>query len=159
MFLVRNKHTRQSDPNEFRTKHGDRYHVLYGSKVNPDKTITLYEVSREDIKAKINSHAVETDMALILNRLKAGDTSVLTSKKPIYADFTQFPKTYAEAFDLVKRSTDAFDSLPTDVKLHFDNDVSEWFGSIGSPAWLSAMGLDSNTESSVEPVAGGDSNE
>lgn len=145
---MRNKHSHQSDPNTFKTSHGNKEHIIRGSRINPDGTITLYESSRENIKDKINSHLAETDMSIIIARLKNGDTSVLSANRPIYADFTQFPKTYAEAFDLVQRSESAFENLPVNIKKSFDNNVAFWFSSIGSPEWIEKMGFNPSSDSS-----------
>lgn len=145
---MRHKHSRQSDPNEFTTHIGDHYHILREGRLNADGTISLRESGREDIKAKINSHKAETDMALIIAKLQAGDTSVLNPKPPMYADFTQFPQTYAEAYELVQRSEKAFEGLPVDVKQSFDNDRGKWFASIGTSEWFEKMGF-----VNVEPSA------
>lgn len=138
---MRHKHSRVPDPNEFKTHPGNSHHIEYSSKFNPDGTITLVESGRTDIQAEINSHLGETDMAVIVHKLQFGDTSVLTSKRPMYGDFTKFPSSFAEVFDLVQRSEQAFESLPVDVKKTFDNSRAKWFSSIGSPEWLKAMGL------------------
>lgn len=145
---MRHKFSRQSDPNEFTTHIGDHFHVLREGRLNSDGTISLRESGREDIKAKINSHKAETDMALIISKLQAGDTSVLNPKPPMYADFTQFPQTYAEAYELVQRSEKAFEGLPVDVKQSFDNDRGKWFASIGTSEWFEKMGF-----VNVEPSA------
>lgn len=147
---MRHKHSRQSDPNEFTTHIGDHYHILREGRLNSDGTISLREYGREDIKAKINSHKAETDMALIIAKLQSGDTSVLNPKTPMFADFTQFPQTYAEAYELVQRSEKAFESLPVDVKQSFDNDRGKWFASIGTSEWLQKMGFVNVEPSSPE---------
>lgn len=139
---MRHEHSKVSDPNSFRSHVGNKFRVTYDSFRNSDGTIRLKESGRTDIKKEINSHAAETDMAIIISRLQFGDTSVLSSKRPMYGDFTKFPTTYAEAFDLVARSNKAFEALPDDVRAVFDNDVAKWFASIGSDKWLSAMGIE-----------------
>lgn len=149
---MRHKHSRQSDPNEFMTHIGDTFHILREGRLNPDGTISLRESGRENIKDKINSYKSQTDMALIIAKLQAGDSSVLNTKPPMYADFTQFPKTYAEAYELVTRSEKAFESLPVDVKQSFDNDRGKWFATIGSPEWLEKMGFVSDQPTSVQPT-------
>lgn len=151
---MRHKHSRVSDPNEFKTNSGDPIKVMYGSKFKSDGTISLFEVSRVNIQDEINSHACETDMSIIINKLRYGDTSVLSSRQPLYGDFTQFPKTFAEAFSLVQRSEDAFNSLPVDIKQAYDNDRAKWFADIGTEKWLSLMGLSSPVKSTVDEVKG-----
>lgn len=138
---MRNKHSRVPDFNKFKTEHGNKYRVEYSSRVEADGTVSLFESARTDIQAEINSHAAETDIAFIVSRLQMGDTSVLSSKKAMYGDFTQFPKTFSQMFDMVHRAEDAFESLPVDIKQSYDNDISQWFADIGSPDWMSRMGL------------------
>lgn len=138
---MRHENARVSDPNSFVSHSGEKFRVLYDSFRNEDGTISLKAASKKDIKAEINSHAAETDMAVIVQKLMMGDSSVLSVKKPLFGDFTQFPTTYAEAFDLVNRSEKAFESLSPDIKQKFDNDCAKWFSSIGSQEWLDIMGI------------------
>lgn len=153
---MRNKHSKVSDPDSFVTSSGSKFHTLFAPRFRDDGTIELRPNGRKDIKAEINSHAAECDMSIILAKLRAGDASVLNSKKPMFGDFTVFPKTYVEILDLVNRSEDAFNSLPLDVRSKFDNDVNKWFAKVGSPEWLTLMGLDAteslNPDVSVEEV-------
>lgn len=152
---MRNKHARVSDPNSFSTHPGEKFHVVYDSFFNQDGTIRLKPSGKKDIKAEINSHVAETDMAVIVQKLMMGDSSVFSTKKPLYGDFTQFPSTYAEAFELVNRSEKAFESLAPDVKQKFDNDRAKWFSSIGSPEWFEIMGI-TPPESLAPPVVSPD---
>lgn len=138
---MRNKFSRVSDPNEFRTHSGDKFHRSYDSIFQSDGTIRLKEAGKSDIQAEINSHLMETDMAVIISKLQMGDTSGLTSKKPMYGDFTNLPKSYAEAYDMVTRSEKVFESLSPDIKQRFDNDRAQWFSTIGTPEWIDKMAL------------------
>lgn len=152
---MRNKFCRVCDPNTFCTCSGSPEKVDYARKVNSDGTISLRECRRLNIQNEINSHREECDMAVILHKLRYGDTSVLTHKKPIYADFTQFPQSYAECLDLVHRSEDAFNSLDPAIKQKFDNSKEKWFASIGSDFWMKEMGfvpVDSLVDPDKEPT-------
>lgn len=152
-MIVRNKFSRVPDFNSFLTSVGEKFHVLFDSRLNEDGTIRLIESGREDIQAKINSHASSCDMSVIIRKLQLGDTSVLTSKQPMYGDFTQFPTSYAEVLDLVNRSDKAFTSLDPEVRAQFDNDKSKWFAAIGSPMWLEAMGFNKAPATTVNEGA------
>lgn len=136
---MRNKNACVSDPNDFRTNPGDRYHVTYSPIVNNDGTITLVESGKDDIQEMINSFRDSTDMSFILSRMAIGDTSVLTDKTPMYGDFTQFPKTYAGALQLVIDAENQFNSLPLDVRNKFDNDFRRWFATAGTEEWTKSM--------------------
>lgn len=127
-----------SDPNQFVTCAGSVDHVIYSPKLRPDGSFSLVESGRESIKDKINSFREQTDIAYILKRLQLGDTSVLRSDG-VYGDFTQMPKTFAEAMQLQIDGERQFMKLPLDVRNEFDNDFRKWFSSAGSDDWFNKM--------------------
>lgn len=135
---MRNNKAAVSDPNQFYTSPGSEDHVIYSPRVNPDGTVSLFESGRESIKERINSFREQTDIAYILKRLQLGDTSVLRSDGA-YGDFTQMPKTFAEALQLQIDGEKKFMQLPLDVRNEFDNDFRKWFASAGSEDWLNKM--------------------
>lgn len=153
---MRNVHSRVPNPADFISHPGDLFQPIYSASFSADGSIKLVESDRLDIKREINSHLPLTDMNYILSRLFAGDDSVLTTKVPMYGDFTSFPRTYVEMLDLVQKGEEAFNSLPLDVRAKFDNDRYKWFASIGSDSWFDAMGVSRETISSdasaVKPV-------
>lgn len=137
--MMRNPAARVSDPNSFSAHSGDQYHVIRKSVVLPDGTIDLVESGKDDIQAMIDAERPSTDMALILSRLNAGDTSVLNRSTPMYGDFTSMPSTYAEALQLVIDGEREFMQLPLDVRNQFDNDFRRWFAQAGSDSWYDRM--------------------
>lgn len=139
---MRNSKACVSDPNDFETCPGEQFHIEFSAKVMPDGRIELVPSGKTDIKQMINSFRDSTDMSFILSRLAAGDTSVLSQKEPMFGDFTELPKTYAESLQLVIDSKKKFYELPLDVRNKFDNDYQKWFVSAGSDSWLKAMGYD-----------------
>ena len=98
---MRNEFAKVFDPNSFSTNPGDRYHTIYSPKIKQNGIIQLVESGKEDIQEMIDSFRDSTDMAFIVNRLMAGDTSVLNQAPAMYGDFTDMPKTYAEALQMV----------------------------------------------------------
>lgn len=146
---MRNKFSRVPDPASFKSCVGDLFQPVYSPSFAPDGSISLKETDRVDIKKEINSYVPYTDMHYIISRLLAGDDSVLSSKQPMYGDFTQFPRSYAEMLELVQRGEDAFNSLPLDVRMKFDNDRYKWFASIGSDTWFEAMGISTSVSADV----------
>lgn len=146
---MRHNFSRVPDPASFKSCVGDFFQPVYSPSFAPDGSITLKEVDRVDIKKEINSHVPYTDMRYIISRLLAGDDSVLSSKEPMYGDFTQFPRSYAEMLELVQRGEDAFNALPLDVRMKFDNDRFKWFASIGSDSWFDAMGISASAAADV----------
>lgn len=150
-----------SDPGSYITCPGSEEHVIYSPKVNPDGTFSLVESGRESIKDKINSFREQTDIAYIIKRIQLGDTSVLRTDG-VYGDFTQMPKTFAEALQLQIDGEKQFMSLPLDVRNAFDNDFRKWFATAGSDDWMVKMqpvfpdemrSMNNNSsDASVDPV-------
>lgn len=119
---------------------GNRKKVIYTGSYKSDGSIRLEPIDELDIQDEINSHLHETDMSVILSKLMSGDVSAIRQRLPMYGDFTQFPTSYVEMLDLVQKGSEAFDMLPAEVRVKFDNDRSKWFSSIGSDEWNLAMG-------------------
>lgn len=143
------------DPNSFVTSSGDEYHIVYSSVLNDDGTIELVPSAKDPIQDYINSFVAQTDMHYILAQLKNGNTSVLNRAPMMYGDFTDAPKSYAQALQMVIDGRATFDALPLSVRNKFDNSFEKWFATAGSADWLSAMSPDSDSgsaesDSSVE---------
>lgn len=136
---MRNKNACVSDPNSFVTSSGSRYRSIFSPIVCPDGTIQLVESGKEDIQQYIDSFRDLTDMTYILQRMAAGDTSVLNQKEPMFGDFTNMPQTYAEALQLVIDREAQFMKLPLEVRNKFDNDFRKWFAQSGSEEWFEKM--------------------
>lgn len=136
---MRNKNARVSNPNDFVTSSGHQYHIIYSPVVLSDGSIELVESGKDDIQEMIQSFKSQTDMSYILQRMAVGDTSVLNQRTPMYGDFTQMPKTYAEALQLVIDREKQFMELPVNVRNQFDNDFKKWFATSGSEEWFKKM--------------------
>lgn len=150
---MRHKEARVPDDfSVFKSSAGDLFHDVYVPSFRADGTIQLCVSDRIDIKKEINSHREETDMSFILSRLMAGDDSVLNPRPPMYGDFTQFPKSYAEMLNMVIDGERYFDSLPMETRKKFDNNHAKWFSSIGSSDWLENMGFVSREADPVPVV-------
>lgn len=136
---MRNKYSQFSDPNDFVSCPGDKFHVLYSPIIKADGSIELVESGKDDIQEFIESFKDQTDMTYILQRMAAGDQSVLNQSMPLYGDFTDMPKTYAESLQLVIDKERQFMELPLDVRNKFDNDFRKWFAQSGSEEWYEKM--------------------
>lgn len=156
---MRNKYAVVSDPNSFVTDPGSRYHIIYDPVVKSDGTIVLEESGQDDIQEYIDSFRDQTDMSFILQRMALGDLSVLSQKTPMYGDFTNMPKTYAEALQLVLDSEKKFMQLPLEVRNLFDNDYRKWFATSGSDEWMQKMAPVLSELGEVKPGADGNDDE
>lgn len=126
---MRNKFAGVSDPHSFESCIGSRIQKIYNSKFD-GSTVVLEETGSFDLQEKINSYAPYTDIAYMLNRLKVGDNSVLTSRTPLYGDFTGFPDNPTDAINLYHGAENAFAQLPSEEKLKYNNDFRVWLSSL-----------------------------
>lgn len=136
---MRNKYAKVSDPNSFCSCCGNKKHILYSPSIDLNGDITLVESASEDIQEKIDSFLPTTDISFIISRLEAGDESVLNQNPGMYGDFTELPKTYAEALQMVIDAEHKFNALPLDVRNSFDNNYNKWFATAGSESWFEKM--------------------
>lgn len=149
---MRNKNAKVSNPNDFVTSPGSEIHILYNPKIQEDGTIILVESGKENIQEFIDSFRGSTDMSFIISRLAAGDLSVINQRPALYGDFTDFPKTYAEALQRVIDAQQQFYTLPLEVRNSFDNDYMKWFATSGSDDWMVKMASVLPVEESPEEV-------
>lgn len=117
---------------------GDRYRIEYTGKVLDNGVIELVENGKTDVYAQIQADAEANSIPAILARFENGDPSVFDAK-PLYGDFTELPKTYAE---FLQRQIDAqrvWDSLDPQMKVKFDNDMNQFFATAGTKEWIDKL--------------------
>lgn len=139
---MRNKNSKFSDPNKFETCCGSDDAIIYDPILNADGTVSLIPSGKESISQKINSFKEQCDISYIIKRLEVGDTTVLNQAKAMYGDFTDMPKTMAEALQLHINAEKMFDRLPVEVKQKFNNSFNKWFMSFGSDEWKTLMTIE-----------------
>lgn len=130
------------------SNHGDPKHVLYANEVLDDGSIHLVPSGVEDTDEIIESHRQSTDMNIILAKIANGDVSVLEKRNPMYGDFTEMPKTYAEALQMQIDSERMYNELPAEVKSKFDNDKNKFFAAAGTEEWFDKLGYTKKIEES-----------
>lgn len=137
---MRNDKACVSDPNSFVTDPGSDVKILYSSKILPNGMIRLTPNGKESISEKINAQKGYTDINYIINRLMAGDNSMLR-EGAVYGDFTQVPKSLAESLQIIIDGQAKFDALPLDVKNKFNNNYYQWIMESGSVPWMEKMNI------------------
>lgn len=115
------------------TSSGSRVETLYTPSFNGSE-IVLSESGTVDVQDRINSYAPYTDIRYMLNQLKVGDSSVLSSRLPIYGDFSSMPSHPVDALNLITDVERRFASLPDDVKASYNNDWRVYFTRLFAPA-------------------------
>ena len=126
---MRNKFAGVSDPHSFLSCAGERIHTLYDSRFDGTRVV-LEESGSFDLQERINSYAPYTDISYMLNRLKVGDTSVFSTRSPLYGDFSGMPDNPADAINLYHGAEQAFAQLPAEEKLVYNNDFRVWLASL-----------------------------
>lgn len=125
----------------------------YAPKVLPDGTVELIEDGVFDLYAQIQADAEANSIQAVLKRFENGDPSGF-SGQPLYGDFTDLPKSYAEFLQAQINAYAVYDNLPPEIKQKFNNDRDQFFATAGSEEWISKM-----TPEKTENVKEGDMSE
>ena len=142
---MRNKESRIPNISSIHTHAGSPVHKILEPRFDGANT-TLVVTGEENIQARMEAEAPSTDINYMLHRLSLGDQSVLSSKRPMYGDFTGLPSDPIEALNLVHQSEYAFAQLSAEDKAKFNNDWRRWFADL-----LSGRNVSPETLPSVEP--------
>lgn len=151
MQSMRNKNAKVSNPNDFVTCPGEQFKAEYSAIVKDDGTILLEVSGKIDMKQMINSFKDSTDMSYILKQIALGNTDVLQQRQGVYADFSEFPKTYAEVLQLRIDAEKNFYQLPIEVRQKFNNDFNVYFATAGQDEWFEKMGVSLDPEQGSVP--------
>ena len=92
----------------------------------------LKQTGKTNIYDKIQASKEQTLVYNILERFNAGDTSVLNKVQGMYGDFTNVPKTLAEAQQQLINAENLFMSLPLDMRKEINHSSSEFLASAAS---------------------------
>lgn len=132
----------QFDPHErVISPAGEAVKDEFVGRYNKDGVIELVPNGQTDMYSFIQSHADSVDIYVLLNRYKNGDVAALERVQAVYADVTNMPRNMAELLNLVADGERTFMGLDVNVREQFNNSISEWLASAGSPEWFSKMGL------------------
>ncbi len=145
--------TQYDERERIRTYPGNPIKQLYVGSYNERGQVELKEDGTEDIYAFIQSFAESTDIHAILRRYQNGEVDVLEKVQGFYGDITEMPKTYAEALQRIADSEKVFWSLPVDVRAKFGHSFSEFLAASNDNDFLDRLGVKSNEQPAVEPVA------
>lgn len=121
--------------------HGDPIKTLYGPVFDKQGRMELQETGQENLYDYIQSHADSVDIHVILKQYEQGDVSVLSRVQGAYGDFTQMPKTFAEALNTLIAAEQYFNGLPVEVRAQFDHNFNQFIASMDAPDFTSRMGI------------------
>lgn len=114
---------------------------IYSPVFSKDGTMKLEVTGQENIYEYIQSHAESVDIHVILAQYQNGDLQALQRRQAMYLDATQLPSNYAQVLQTVMQGEDSFSQLPLSVREKFGHDFGKWLAAMGTPEWLSAMGM------------------
>lgn len=129
---------------------GSRVHQHYTPQFDGSHLV-LVESGVSDIQDSIESFARYTDLHYMLHRLSVGDTSVLSSRTPMYGDFSGLPSNPLDAINIVQSAESAFLQLPMEERSSYNNDYRAWLSAVLSGAKTGKL-APVGTAVSTEPV-------
>lgn len=133
---------------------GTRVKTMYGPVFDDRGVMHLTEIGKHNLYAEIQSHKESVDIHSILKRYQSGDVEALSRVQGAYGDFTEMPKTYAEALNNIIGAEQYFMGLPADVRSRFNNSFTQFLASMDSPTFARDMGMLPPDPPVVAPVPG-----
>lgn len=137
----------------FFTEPGTSKKILYSPVVQDDGTIVLVESGVVDTDEVMEIEAQSCSLENILSRYANGDLDALNRFEPIYADVSDFPKTYAEFLQHAINAENGFHRLPKDIQDKYGNSWERWLMDTGSEDWIHTMSVLSNKSDFQDPSA------
>lgn len=122
------------------SNHGDRFREIR-EPVFSDGSLSVEVVGKEDLYDYIQSFADSCDIQKLVNRALNGEPELLNQSVGSYGDFTEFPKTYAEALQKIIDAQNLFEKLPMENRSIFGNDVFKFIAGMDDPDWMTKAGF------------------
>lgn len=132
--------------NRFINNPGSPIKVIRSLKINEDGSESVVKVGEENFQEYIQSFEESSNIGALVARCAAGDTSAISTKTPIYGDFTVMPKTLAEMQQKIIDGKEYFEKLPAEIKNKFDNDFNKFIAESVTDDFVSKLGLNKIVE-------------
>ncbi|AXF52260.1 MAG: internal scaffolding protein [Microviridae sp.] len=142
----------QYDRQRIQCRSGNSVINSYVARYDDDGHLIAEVSEKHDIYPEIQAYRQSTDINYLVSRFAAGDDTALSKVQGLYGDFTEMPKTYAEALNAMNKADDLFAKLPADVKAKFDNSLSVFLSKSGTQEWFDNLGFMPAAEPAVEPA-------
>lgn len=114
---------------KFVTCPGSRIHLHYEAR-HDGQRLVLEASGSTDIQDEIESFGKYTDLHYMLHRLAVGDKNVISSRPPIYGDFSSLPANPIDAINLVHSAERRFGALSVEDRASFNNDYRNWLAAV-----------------------------
>lgn len=132
---------------------GSPVKTLYGPVFDKQGHMSLQVTGEENLYDYIQSHADSVDIHVILKQFEQGDVSVLSRVQGAYGDFTQMPKTFAEALNTLIAAEQYFNSLPVETRAQFGHNFNQFIASMDQSDFTTRMGINVAPEAPETPPA------
>lgn len=132
---------RSSEPVKAKSNAGSKYANTYEITIDENKHKVLAKTGETNIYATIQEGLEESKIENILARAGQGDVTALYQREAQYGDFTNAPKTLAEAQKMIISIQNEFDKLPAEVKAKFDHSAERYVEEYGSQDWQDKTGV------------------
>lgn len=133
---------------------GNPVKTLYGPIFDKNGVMSLQEIGKHNLYDEIQSHADSVDIHVLLQRYAQGDVGVFARVQGAYGDFTQMPRTFAEALNTMIAAEQYFNGLPVDVRAQFGHSFQQFIASMDAPDFTSRMGIAPDPSSVVDDSRG-----
>lgn len=140
----------------FTSNVGNREKDIYTPKYDENGVMYLEKTGKENLYDFIQSHKDSVDIHVLLQKYAEGDISVMSRVQGVYGDFTEMPKTYAEALNAMISAENYFNSLPVEVRANFGHSFQQFLVSMDKPGFVDKMSLkDSKLDAAADLEASG----
>lgn len=146
--------TQYDSPRKVVQNPGSPIKTLYGPVFDKDGVMSLQETGKHNLYAEIQSHADSVDIHVLLQQYaQDGDEGIFSRLQGAYGDFTQMPKTFAEALNVMLAAEQYFNGLPVETRAQFGHSFQQFIASMDAPDWTSRMGISPDVPSEPTPQA------
>ena len=121
------------------------YELKFSTKTG---ALELFEKGKEDFQAQVDSYAESCDLSVIIRRINAGETELLTANMGSYGDFTGLPETQHEIMQLRIDTKNTWSNLSEEQRSLF-GDFETFAETAGTDEWYKNLGVEMKKESEV----------
>lgn len=146
-----------NDSSNFRSNSGKLIVDEYGLVTSDDGITSVDVVGQKNLDAIIQSNKDNGNIALLVARYNAGDTSALNKAYGVFGDFRNMPTTYAEMVSRLNECRVVFEGLPVEIKEQFENNPDVFWSEFGSEKFNKVfedfnVDLDPTVDPTVQPT-------
>lgn len=120
------------------TLSGEEEETTYSYEIDKKGMKNLQATGKTNVYEKIQTYAEETKIENVIQRVIAGDESVLRPDA-IYADITNHPKNLLEAMEQIHNLENTYNNLTEEIKEKYPT-LESWVTEAGTYDWMKLNG-------------------